>query len=67
MSPCRAYTGPTIIDFDPFVVLMEKLFLFTVAALEVGAALAYAWQGNPRLGFIWACYAAATVALAGVK
>ena len=45
---------------------MEKLFLFTVAFLELGAVVGYLWSGNPRLAFIWACYAAATVALAGV-
>lgn len=46
---------------------MERLFLFTVAFLEAGAVVAYLWNGNPRLALIWACYAAATVALAGVK
>ena len=46
---------------------LEKLFLFTVAGLEILAVCGYFYNGNPRLGFIWACYAAATVALAGVK
>lgn len=46
---------------------MEKLFLFTVATLELAAVAGYVWGGNLRLGFIWLCYALATVALAGVK
>ena len=47
--------------------MLERVFLFTVAGLEICAVVGYFWNGNPRLGFIWACYAAATVALAGVK
>lgn len=45
----------------------EVWFLGLVAVLEVGAVIGYLLSGQPRLAFIWACYAAATVALAGVK
>ena len=46
--------------------MIEKLFLYAVAALEVGAIGGYAYSGSYRLAFIWACYALATIALAGV-
>lgn len=46
---------------------IERAFLYTVAGLELVAVGGYFLNGNPRLSFIWLCYAAATVALAGVK
>lgn len=44
---------------------MEKVFLFTVAVLELAAVAVYVYNGNYRAGLIWFCYAVATVALTG--
>ena len=46
---------------------MEVLFLYAVALLESGAVFGYLGKGDYRSAFIWICYAAATVALAGGK
>lgn len=46
---------------------IELLFLGAVAVLEAGAVIGYPISNQPRMAFIWTCYALATVALAGVR
>jgi hypothetical protein len=47
--------------------VVERVFPYAVAVLETGAALVYLYQGNWRLTILWAGYAVAAYALAGVK
>ena len=47
--------------------MIAKVFLITVAILELGAVVGYLAMGRYRLAFIWTCYALATVALVGVR
>ena len=46
---------------------MTRLFPVLVAVLETGAALIFAWSGNVRMTVLWAGYAVAAWALAGLE
>jgi hypothetical protein len=46
---------------------MTSIFPIGVAALETGAALVYAWQGNVKLSVLWGGYAVAAWVLAGLE
>lgn len=42
-------------------------FIYALAILETGAAIAYVAQGCTRRGIFWACLALANLMMAGLK
>lgn len=40
---------------------IAQLFVITIATLEVGAGVAYLWQGNWKLAGVWACVGIANI------
>lgn len=44
-----------------------RFFPYTIAVLDIGAAIVYCLNGQWRLALMWSCYAVATIAVAGIR